>query len=250
MPTPNSQCPVHGCGVWSNRWGKKSYPLPSADIFTLQLASTIDLSINNRICQPCWERHRHHTMKLDGRMRVVVLVPIASPSPLDALLSAAISPLPSALVSLPSPLSLSSLPSPSLTPARVLASFQPPTTVLPNCVHLRHLPSAAQPPSTHQRLAGESPVRRGGRGSRLKRQQRRRHRLRSRRERLSSCTVAWTRGECAIQLHVVARRPQSRSKHLSVVNQLTHYVCSRFQSGPRWAWHLASDLCDAPRCRR
>ena len=126
MPGAKLHCPVDGCGERSDRWGNKSYPLPSLDVFTLQLSFAIDLSINNRICQPCWERHRHHTMKLDGRIRVH---PIASPSPLDALLSAAISPLPSAPVSVPSPPSLSSLPSPPLTPARVLASIQPPTTV-------------------------------------------------------------------------------------------------------------------------
>ena len=85
-----TQCPVAGCGVWSIRWGKRSYPLPSVNIFTLQLDSTIDVSINNRICQPCWERHKDHRMPLDGRIRVH---PVASPSPLDALLSAAISPL-------------------------------------------------------------------------------------------------------------------------------------------------------------
>jgi hypothetical protein len=33
MSAHNIQCPVHGCGVWSNRWGKKSYPLPSPDVF-------------------------------------------------------------------------------------------------------------------------------------------------------------------------------------------------------------------------
>ena len=123
---PRQQCPVLGCGSWRSSCGEKSYPLPSADIFTLQLASTVDTSINNRICQPCWKRHKDHRMPLDGRTRVH---PIASPSPLDALLSAAISPLPSAPVSVPSPPSLSSLPSPPLTPARVLASIQPPTTV-------------------------------------------------------------------------------------------------------------------------
>ena len=57
-------------------------------------------------------------MKLDGRTRVH---PISSPSPLDALLSAAISPLPSAPSALPSPPFLASLPSaPPLTPARVI----------------------------------------------------------------------------------------------------------------------------------
>ena len=121
---PLVQCPVLGCGSWSSSWGEKSYPLPSADLFTLQLSSSIDLIVNNRICRPCWKRHRDHKMALDGRTRVY---PIASPSPLDALLSAAISPLPPAPASLPSPPSLSSLPSPPLTPARVLASIQPPT---------------------------------------------------------------------------------------------------------------------------
>ena len=120
MPTPNTQCPVHGCGVWSNRWGNKSYPLPSPHTFTLQLASTIDVSINNRICQRCWERHRDHTMRLDGRIRVS---PIASPSPLDALLYAAIVPLPPSPIPLPSPSSVASPPPPLPTPARVITAF-------------------------------------------------------------------------------------------------------------------------------
>ena len=63
---PVTQCSVNGCGEWSNRWGEKSYSLPSADIFTLQVASTVDTSINNRICQPCWKRHKDHRMLLDG----------------------------------------------------------------------------------------------------------------------------------------------------------------------------------------
>ena len=114
---PPLQCPVLGCGLLSHRWGKKSYRLPTPDVFTLQVNSTIDVSINSRICQPCWERHKNHTMKLDGRMRVH---PIAAPSPLDALLSAAISPLPPSLNSLPSPPTLASLSSPPPTPARII----------------------------------------------------------------------------------------------------------------------------------
>ena len=114
---PPSQCPVLGCGLLSHRWGKKSYPLPPPDAFTLQLNSTIDTTTNNRICQPCWERHKNHTMKLDGRIRVY---PIASPSPLDALLSAAISPLPSSSIPLSSPPFVASLPSPPPTPARLI----------------------------------------------------------------------------------------------------------------------------------
>ena len=113
---PLVQCPVLGCGSWSSSWGKKSYPLPSANMFSLQLDSTIDVSINNRICQPCWERHKNHTMKLDGRTRVH---PISSPSPLDALLSAAISPPPQTSVPLSPPPPSTSLPSDTLTQARV-----------------------------------------------------------------------------------------------------------------------------------
>ena len=104
-------CPVSGCGERSDRWGKKSYPLPSAGSFTLQLNAQLDVSINNRICQPCWERHRDPTMRLDGRTQVA---PTVSSSPLDALLSAAIHPL------LPSP-PPSNLP----TPARVIAPLPP-----------------------------------------------------------------------------------------------------------------------------
>jgi hypothetical protein len=129
MRTPNKQCPVHGCGVWSNRWGGKTYPLPSPDVFTLQLDAQVDVSVNNRICQPCWKRHRDHTMGLDGRTRV----PVTSSSPLDALLSAIHSPPSSS--SPPSPPSLPSMSSPPPTPAHVITPFpafrvaQSPTTV-------------------------------------------------------------------------------------------------------------------------
>ena len=139
MPTPNTQCPVHGCGVWSNRWGNKSYPLPSTHSFTLLLASTVDVSINNRICQPCWKRHHDHNMPLDSRTRVH---PIASPSPLDALLSAAISPLPQISVPLSSPAPSTSLPSDTLTQARVI-------TVFPTHSIVSSSASIVQPPSNH-----------------------------------------------------------------------------------------------------
>jgi hypothetical protein len=116
---PPSQCPVLGCGTLSHRWGKKSYPLPSLDILTLQLNAEIDVTVNNRICQPCWERDRDHTMRLDGRTRVV---PMTSSSPLDALLSV-ISPLPTFSTSPSTPPFLSSpLPSPP-TPAHVITPF-------------------------------------------------------------------------------------------------------------------------------
>ena len=118
MTAHNKQCPVDGCGVWSSRWGKRSHPLPPAGSFTLLLSAQVHVSINNRICQPCWKRHSDHTISLDGRTRVV---PPTSSSPLDALLSA-ISPLP------PSPIPLSSLPVASLaaahpTLARIITSF-------------------------------------------------------------------------------------------------------------------------------
>ena len=152
MTARNTQCPVNGCGVWSHRWGKKSYPLPSADFFTLQLASPIDLSINNRICQPCWERHRHHTIKLDGRIRVH---PIASPSPLDTLLSAAISPLPQTSVPLSSPPPSTSLPSDTPTQARVI-------TVFPTNSLVSSSATTVQPPFNHSTIT----VHRDGRGGR------------------------------------------------------------------------------------
>ena len=120
MPTPNSQCPVHGCGAWSNRWGEKSYPLPTANIFSLQLSSTVDIIINNRICRPCWKRHKDHKMAPDGRIRVH---PIASPSPLDALLSAVSIPLAQPPVPPPSPPFTNSLPSATPTLARVITVF-------------------------------------------------------------------------------------------------------------------------------
>ena len=114
---PVTQCPVHGCGAWSNRWGTKSHPLPSPDSFTLQLDGQVATTDNNRICQRCWERHTDHTMGLAGRTRVT---PTVSSSPLDALLSAAIIPFPLSPAPLSSPPSVTSLPSPPPTPARLI----------------------------------------------------------------------------------------------------------------------------------
>ena len=104
---PRLQCPVQGCKRWDSFWGKRSYPLSSPNAFTLQLNAQIDISINNRICSKCWDRHKDHTLRLDGRTRVA---PTVSSSPLDTVLSAAINPL------LPSP-----SPSNPPTPARVIA---------------------------------------------------------------------------------------------------------------------------------
>ena len=116
---PVTQCPVHGCGAWSNRWGTKSHPLPSPDSFTLQLDGQVATTVNNRICQRCWERHTDHTMGLAGRTRVT---PTVSSSPLDALLSA-INPLPPSPVHLPSPPCVASLPSAPPTLARLIIPF-------------------------------------------------------------------------------------------------------------------------------
>ena len=149
-----TQCPVAGCGVWSNRWGKKSYPLPSANIFTLQLDSTIDVSINNRICQPCWERHKDHRMPLDGRIRVH---PVASPSPLDALLSAAISPLPPCPSPLPSPPCVASLPSPP-TPARIITPSPAYPIVASYPLQVQHSSSTSPTPVPHQSHHSPIPV--------------------------------------------------------------------------------------------
>ena len=138
---PLLRCPVHGCGTWSSEWGKKSYPLPSLDIFTLQLASTVDLSVNNRICRPCWRRHKDHNMTLYGRIRVQ---PIASPSPLDALLSAAVSPLPPSPDTLHSPYSLTSLSSPPPTPAHVIMP-SPASPIVASCSPQNQQPSTISP---------------------------------------------------------------------------------------------------------
>ena len=146
---PLLRCPVHGCGTWSSEWGKKSYPLPSLDIFTLQLNALVDVSINNRICQRCWERHRDHSMKLDGRTRVV---PNVSSSPLDALLSAAIHPF------LPSP-----PPSNPPTSARVIAPLlaHPIDSTHPALIRTPSLdsPSAVQVQTNHTQTVFTSPRR-------------------------------------------------------------------------------------------
>ena len=143
--------------------GKRSYPLSSPDTFTLQLNAQVDVSINNRICSKCWDRHRDHAINLDGRTRTVP--PTSSSSPLDALLSAAISPLPPSPAPLTSP-SVASLSSPPPALARVITpslaypivSNNPtlirhqysssPTTVVPqsnNTQHFSPLPVARTP---------------------------------------------------------------------------------------------------------
>ena len=146
---PLQRCPVHGCGTWSSEWGKRSHPLPSADTFTLQLNTQLDLSIHSRICQRCWKRHADHTICLDGRIRVI---PPTSPSALDALLSAAINPL------LPSP-----PPSNPPTAARVIAPLpaHPIDSSNPALIRTQSLysPSAVQVQSNHTQTVFTSPRR-------------------------------------------------------------------------------------------
>ena len=147
---PRQQCPVLGCGSWRSSCGEKSYPLPSADVFTLQLNSAFDISINNRICRSCWKRHKDHKMALDGRIRVH---PIAFPSPLDALLSAAIVPLlppPAHLSSAPPVTSLPSLPSlPPPTPASVITP-SPAYPSVTSCPQQVQQPSSTNPTTVLQ----------------------------------------------------------------------------------------------------
>ena len=134
-PMPVTQCPVRGCAQWSNRRGKKSYPLPSPGDFTLQLDELVDVSMHDRICQPCWERDRDHTMKLDGRTRVVPSHASPSSSTLDVLASAAVHPhhaLTSPSSSSSSSSSSSALYSPPPTPARVVAPFPAYQLALPS----------------------------------------------------------------------------------------------------------------------
>ena len=83
---PLKRCPVLECGRWSNRWGKKSFPLPSADLFNLQLDPDLAIPSNDRVCRACWDRHTGHTKSLDGRVLAVKPSPSA-PSPLSSSFS-------------------------------------------------------------------------------------------------------------------------------------------------------------------
>ena len=151
---PLTQCPVQDCGRWSSSWGKRSHPLPSADTFTLQLNTHVDVSINSRICQPCWKRHTDHAVSLDGRTRVV---PPPSSSPLDALLSAAIiHPLPCSPLPHSSPPPVASLPSPPPTPARVIVPF-PANTIVASC-SLQVQRSSSTSPTTVPQQSHSSPT--------------------------------------------------------------------------------------------
>jgi hypothetical protein len=131
MSTHNRQCPVDGCGVWSNRWGgrKTGYPLPPSDVFTLHLLPEVDTAIHNRICEACRKRHIDHSLPLHGRTRRVPPCPPALPDPFLALLDAA----------------EPSSPSQSTAPPSPIAPFSPFTTYLDLLVPL---PSPS-PPSSH-----------------------------------------------------------------------------------------------------
>ena len=153
------RCPVEGCGKRKEEWGKKSYLLPSPDIFTLKLIPDINVVVNDRICQPCWKRHKDPTMGLDGRERKAPPTPL--PSPLDALL-AALSPLPSSSTSSSSSSTSPSTLSPASshlfsppTPARVI-TFDPPvlpTTIISTPLRRTHssppVLDLSPPPSTY-----------------------------------------------------------------------------------------------------
>ena len=71
MSTRNQQCPVDGCGMWSSRWGRKHFPLPPPNVFSLQLANGVDVVVNNRICVKCYKCNVNDRKPLDGRTRVV-----------------------------------------------------------------------------------------------------------------------------------------------------------------------------------
>ena len=73
--------------MWSNRWGARSYPLPSPYEFTLLCKDGVDVQFNNRICHKCWNIHRGASNALDGRVRVIPQSP--PPDPLLDLLCAA-----------------------------------------------------------------------------------------------------------------------------------------------------------------
>jgi hypothetical protein len=79
------QCPVAGCGKWSNRWAKsdRGHPLPPVGSFSLLLQTEWATSSNNLVCIGCWERHTGRIKSLDGRTRIV------HSSPLDVLMDAA-----------------------------------------------------------------------------------------------------------------------------------------------------------------
>ena len=67
----------------SDRWGKKSYPASlcrHAFTSAAQLRSMDVSTTNNRICQPCWERHRDPHDEA-GWTDAHVVRPISSPLP-------------------------------------------------------------------------------------------------------------------------------------------------------------------------
>ena len=87
MSQHSTRCPVLGCGRWSHRCSGRSRPLPPD--FSLQLDSSIDAVVNDRVCQGCYERHTGAIRSLDGRVRKLTITSSAAPH-LDELAAVAI----------------------------------------------------------------------------------------------------------------------------------------------------------------
>src|ERR1700744_4718664 len=85
MPGPKRQCPVLGCGKWSNRWKGAAHRHPDRSVFTLMLDRQLALPSNTHICHECYRRHHDHDVSLDGRTREA---PFQSSYPPDVLLPA------------------------------------------------------------------------------------------------------------------------------------------------------------------
>ena len=121
-PQVRQLCPVRGCGKLLDRCSGRPRALPPD--FSLQLDSSIDAVVNDRMCQGCYERHTGAIRSLDGRVRKLTTTSSAAPH-LDELAAVAIGqpvepssppPSPSPLPSQPPPPSPSPSSSVSLTP--------------------------------------------------------------------------------------------------------------------------------------
>ena len=134
-PQVRQLCPVQGCGKRLDRCSGRPRSLPPD--FSLQLDSSIDAVVNNRVCQGCYERHTGAIRSLNRRVRKLTTTSSAAPH-LDELAAVAIGqpvepssppPSPSPLPSQPPPPSPS--PSSSVSPNPLLSTYSHSSLPLP-----------------------------------------------------------------------------------------------------------------------
>jgi hypothetical protein len=142
MSSKARQCPVLGCGKWSNRWKHRGYPLLNDGSFTLFLDQRLSVPSNTHVCKACWDRHVDHSVPLAGRTRTLAAAADSMLALLDAADQFQSEPAPAARP-LP-PLTTPSTPPPPTASSTVLAAVlsvhaeahSPPSLVLSNLTNV------------------------------------------------------------------------------------------------------------------